>query len=512
MSDRHLFFCLLWLAGPSRARFLNIEDFGAVATGAVANASAVRNRDALAAALAAAAEGDVVVVPRHKSYVMLGGVRCSNKTGVSLSIEGTLLAEPDRRVWPLDGQGNALHFITVVGARNFTVTGGGQVDGNGMGWWDGFILGELPGDRPRLFVFDVCADLLFERLTLRNSPDQNVNFNRCARVEARFVDIVTERFKQRELKTRRVFSRARESGFAWVLGNPHLREFIQDIQHRGEYPGRTWKDWLLDDVVKLLPPFLLEPEDLNTDGFDPSGTDIYIHDCNILNDDDSIAVKPTSIADEHPGGPTECTQNILVENMVMTGFGASIGSVGPHADVNCVRNVTFRNISMPKPGKGIYIKSNPGCGTGVDRNGRLVETTAVIDQITYENVTVVEPFWWAIWIGPQQQHEPGSKLGDKCALTYPFGHSSCPTQGCVTFSNIALRDVRIERPVLSPGVVLGNGTNPMLNITFDRVNTVFDTFRGRIPFGRGYLCHGAHVTSLGSNPEACGAVEVEVQI
>jgi hypothetical protein len=58
-----------------------------------------------------------------------------------------------------------------------------------------------------------------------------------------------------------------------------------------------------------------------------------------------------------------------------TGFGASIGSVGPHADVNCVRNITFRNISMPGTGKGIYVKSNPTCGVGSNAAGELVNKT-----------------------------------------------------------------------------------------------------------------------------------------
>ena len=40
------------------------------------------------------------------------------------------------------------------------------------------------------------------------------------------------------------------------------------------------------------PPPVLQPEDLNTDGVDPSGSDVWIHDSFINNDDDSIAVKP----------------------------------------------------------------------------------------------------------------------------------------------------------------------------------------------------------------------------
>jgi len=66
-------------------------------------------------------------------------------------------------------------------------------------------------------------------------------------------------------------------------------------------------------------------------------------------------------------GVVACTENVLVENMVMTGFGASIGSVPPHPDVNCVRNITMRNVSMPETGKGIDVKSNPECDDNTKR-------------------------------------------------------------------------------------------------------------------------------------------------
>ena len=35
--------------------------------------------------------------------------------------------------------------------------------------------------------------------------------------------------------------------------------------------GRNWRDWLLDELVKLLPAWALQPEDLNTDSIDPNG-------------------------------------------------------------------------------------------------------------------------------------------------------------------------------------------------------------------------------------------------
>ena len=191
---------------------------------------------------------------------------------------------------------------------------------------------------------------------------------------------------------------------------------------------------------------MLEPKDLNTDGIDPSGVDFYIHDIKILNDDDSIAVKPSSKGEVGVDGTTfDCTQNFLLENMELTGFGASIGSVPPTDKNKCVDGITMRNVSMPGTGKGIYIKSNGNDCTG----GK----TSQLTNLLFEDFYIKDPFWYAIWIGPKQQHEPNTDLGLDCALIYPLHDSQCPTQGCSTFENITLRNIVIDNPKLSQGAI-----------------------------------------------------------
>lgn len=69
----------------------------------------------------------------------------------------------------------------------------------------------------------------------------------------------------------------------------------------------------------------------------------------------------------------------------------TIGSVPPDVGCNCVRNITFRNVHVTKALKGIYVKTNPGD-----------EGTGLIENIYYENFTMIRPLWWAIYIGPQQ--------------------------------------------------------------------------------------------------------------
>lgn len=235
----------------------------------------------------------------------------------------------------------------------------------------------------------------------------------------------------------------------------------------------------------------LQPEDLNTDGIDVSGKDVWIHDCEVHNDDDSIAIKSL-----HSGGTVgspavaaDCSGDMLVENVVLAGFGASIGSVPPNVDptLSCVNNVTFRNVSMPDTGKGIYLKSNPSCGEG---------KTTTITNVAFHTVDILRPRWWAVWIGPQQQHQPHASLGQACALFYPIV-DSCPTQGCALFANISLTDVNITSPFMSPGILLGNATQPMRNVTFTNVQV---TDPGAWPFDGQYQCENVDATSVDSDP------------
>ena len=59
------------------------------------------------------------------------------------------------------------------------------------------------------------------------------------------------------------------------------------------------------------------------------------------------------------------------------GVGMTIGTVPPRSEVNCIRNVTFRNIVQHRPFKAIYIKTNPGdSGSGI------------IENILYENFVI----------------------------------------------------------------------------------------------------------------------------
>jgi polygalacturonase len=91
--------------------------------------------------------------------------------------------------------------------------------------------------------------------------------------------------------------------------------------------------------------------------------------------------------------------------------------------VNCVRDILFENITSHHPLKGIYIKTNPGT-TG----------SGIISNITYRNFEAKHSVWMPIWIGPQQQHQPG-KPGTGCSFLFPI-QEKCPTQPLVSVSHI----------------------------------------------------------------------------
>ena len=129
----------------------------------------------------------------------------------------------------------------------------------------------------------------------------------------------------------------------------------------------------------------------------------------------------------------------------------------------------------------------------------------------YTGIRILRPSWWAVWIGPQQQQEPKSALGDKCALDWPLD-KHCPTQGCVAFTNITLRDVYIEQPELgSPGVVLGNVSHAnMRGIVFQNVSVKYTDGKphkvvpakdpAKVLGSNDYACEGVRGCSVGSNP------------
>lgn len=141
---------------------------------------------------------------------------------------------------------------------------------------------------------------------------------------------------------------------------------------------------------------------------------------------------------------------------------------------------------MEKPFKGIYLKTNPG------ENGY-----GIIDNILYENITMHEPIWWAIYLGPQQQKQP-DRGGPGCML-YPFDpRGTCSTQPRINITNVKLKDISITNSLLFPIVMRCNETNPCRNITFENVKAKGWLIGKK---NKGYVCENIHGEQRNSSPQ-----------
>ena len=227
---------------------------------------------------------------------------------------------------------------------------------------------------------------------------------------------------------------------------------------------------------------------LNTDGIDISGIDIIVTNCSITNFDDCVCPKPLNLANSIYGN--NCTSNFTITNIDITwGVGVSMGSVPPDVGGDCISNVHTSNVTFTYPLKGVYIKPNPA-----DINQAA---TGLISDIIYENITMYQPVWWSIWIGTQQEQQPGT-AGTGCSFLYPLFNSSCPTDPQVTVQNILLKNIQIYNPVLSTGVLLMNSSNPGTNFIWDNV-MVYNV--SSFPENNGtYICENIQGTVTNSYP------------
>ncbi|CAK5265867.1 unnamed protein product [Mycena citricolor] len=92
-----------------------------------------------------------------------------------------------------------------------------------------------------------------------------------------------------------------------------------------------------------------------TDGFDMSGNNNYVHDVVVENGDECVTVKTP-------------TNGFVAENLVcINGAGSNIGSFGAGNKAVAVQNVVYRNVSVSNSDAGIMIKYFPD-NSGYVRN------------------------------------------------------------------------------------------------------------------------------------------------
>jgi len=192
----------------------------------------------------------------------------------------------------------------------------------------------------------------------------------------------------------------------------------------------------------------------NTDGFDVTGQYVWIHDVQVWNQDDCICAKDGS-------------QDMLFERITASGLGLTVGSIASNNN----RNLTFRDIFMPETFKGIYVKFRGAGG---------------VADVVFENIHMLKPEQWPIWLGPAQQSDSARLCAaHPCSICWPnLPGAVCNMPDESYLSNVLLKNVTVVEPRNSPGVIIGNGSTPLMNITFEDV--VIDSPPDDGPFGTDY--------------------------
>lgn len=390
----------------------SIVDFGAIAdveTEAVSQMNSVAVKATILAANSSHTDRTVLIPPTGTFNVL--NITVSDVHNISLIVAGELQMAKNISWWTQKAKRSTFAMLMLDQCSQIHLTGPGRIRGQGYDWWWAKIL-LSPVNRPHMVTMTTCRDVLIDNLYVQNSPQFHFKLHDMLNLHMKNVTIHVDVTAQRSLLQK----------------------------------GGRWRD--ADNDLAGLPTF-----PLNTDGIDPAGANILIENATIQNFDDAVAVKPLS----GEGTWANCSQNITVRNAhVIYSVGMTIGSVPPHHNVNCVRNVLFENIAFRSPIKAVYIKTNPG-DTG----------TGLIERITYRHITANGSLWYPIWIGPQQQQQPGTS-GTGCSWLYPIV-PSCPTQPRVTVRDIVLQNMTFTNGLTLPGVVLCDPSNPCTGLRFDSV-------------------------------------------
>mmetsp|Transcript_14003 Transcript_14003/g.18190 ORF Transcript_14003/g.18190 Transcript_14003/m.18190 type:complete len:467 (+) Transcript_14003:93-1493(+) len=461
----HLYFLLL-LQESYAASVLNFdEDYSILNYGAVANdmsnEACYANSIAIENALYAANEtAGTVIIPENMEFCIFTS-EVNQLHNVTFQIDGKLTISNNITEWLTNIQTftAALNFIE---CRGFTMNGHGILNGQGHDWWWANIIDGI--NRPHIFFCSESQDVLIQDVHFENSPKFHCRVYDTHRLHIHNIDIYVDVKGQEKM--------LKQNNLWYYFPDDHQQKLQQQLQHPASSSLSQENNGILDGIP-VFP--------VNTDGIDVSGNNILIENITIQNFDDAVVIKPSD--QNSYWGP--CSTNVLVKNVnVSYSVGMSIGSISPSINVECISNIMFENINFIYPFKAIYIKTNPGN-----------DGTAIVNNITYENINVKGALWYAIWIGPQQET---TGVGEaSCSFLYPLS-LNCPTQPLVTISNILLQNVNIDGGIFIPGVILGNETNPISNMVFNNVQNT-----GKFIISDDYACEEIMGQSINSNPIPC---------
>jgi len=224
--------------------------------------------------------GDTLLIPEGHTFTVMGGIEGNNLVDCTIILNGKLSFSKIVKEWPRyenghNHAGQVKECISFDSPTNFVLTstlGGGShdklgvLDGNGNEWWWWPFFGymKFEEDRPRLFRMDKGHNVLIKDILFQDSPYWTTKFSCMDGLEIAGSGITARR---------------------------------TDNDGHG----------------------LLDLSAFNTDGFDISGRNVHVHDCNCYAQDDCFTVKDSC---------TGVSENMLFENNNASGMAMVIGSIG----------------------------------------------------------------------------------------------------------------------------------------------------------------------------------------
>jgi len=193
---------LLLFVGSCQAKMYDITQYGAVANSVTLNTTAIQKTIDVAAANG----GGVVFIP--KGVFRSGAIFFKPNTSLQIDPNGVLFGSNDIADYPLgpsrmEGQSLPYYAALVNADRvdNFSVSGGGTIDGNGLKFWKEFrtrkdsmkAIGQectnLEVHRPRLIFIQHSNHITISGMKLRNSGFWTTHLYKCNNILIENTDI-----------------------------------------------------------------------------------------------------------------------------------------------------------------------------------------------------------------------------------------------------------------------------------------------------------------------------------
>lgn len=304
MNNICLFLSLLGLlVGLVKSELINFEELGAIPHLSSYDV-ALHNGNLFNKTINSLTPGSIFYIPR-KTFSLSGGMKARDLKNVTFLIDGEIKFDNNRETWPVNSSGHVEECIYLENLENVIFTSNnkdkGVINGNGLPWWGAIKFLKHQEDRPRLVHIKISKNIIFENLLLKDSP---------------FWTFYAE--KSDGLIIRHSAADARITNF-----HNHT---------------------------------LIDLNAFNTDGFDVTGRNVHIHDCDIWVQDDCICAKDDS-------------QDMLFERINCSGLGLVVGSIGNSQ----VRNITFRDSYMDNTVKGIYMKTRWNDSSPIGYNASITD-------------------------------------------------------------------------------------------------------------------------------------------